>query len=59
MKKYVVKTEVTASVKLALVELAQRNKRSLKKQVEHMLEAAVIDTTKFGGRGTYAKTDDS
>lgn len=59
MKKYVVKTEVTASVKMALVELAQRNKRSLKKQVEHMLEAVVIDNARLGGRGEYAKTDNS
>ena len=59
MKKYVVKTEVTASVKMALVELAQRNKRSLKKQVAHMLEAVVIDNTRLGGRGEYAKTDNS
>ena len=44
---------------MALVELAQRNKRSLKKQVEHMLEAVVIDNTRLGGRGEYAKTDNS
>ena len=57
MKKYVVKTEVTASVKMALVELAQKNKRSLKKQLEHMLESVLIDTTRLGGH--FEETDNS
>ena len=57
MKKYVVKTEVTLSVKMALVELAQRNKRSIKKQLEHMLESVLIDITRLGGH--FEKTDNS
>jgi len=37
----VVKTEVTQETKLKLQKLAQRNKRSMRKQLEHIIEQAL------------------
>ena len=39
MKKYLVKAEVSANTKIALVERAQLEKRSLMKQIAHILES--------------------
>ena len=39
--KQVVKTEVTAEMKMQLQKMAMANKRSMRKQLEHIIEKAV------------------
>lgn len=38
MKKYTVKTEVTPEIKMALMEISRVEKRSMRKQLEYIIE---------------------